>query len=135
MMDKAVKDKFNTFPIDVRDLLLQIRRMIFKVAEAGHIGQLTETLKWGEISYLIKGGSTVRMGWKPNTPSHIYIYFHCQTTLIKTFKEIYGEELVFEGNRAIVITVNQDIPVVELKHCISLSLRYHHIKDLPLLGV
>ncbi len=39
-----------------------------------------------------------------------------------------------EGNRAIVFNIKGKIPINELKHCFSLSLTYHKIKHLPMLG-
>lgn len=63
------------------------------------------------------------------------MYFHCKTKLVDTFKELYKDKFTFEGNRAIVFNINDKVSVNELKHCISLSLTYHKIKHLPLLGV
>jgi hypothetical protein len=39
-----------------------------------------------------------------------------------------------QRNRAIVFNVTDEIPVSELKHCVSLALTYHRIKHLPMLG-
>ena len=62
------------------------------------------------------------------------MYFNCKTTLVATFKEIYGDIFTYEGNIAIVFTMAQVIPLQELLHCISMSLRYKKIKHLALLG-
>jgi hypothetical protein len=75
------------------------------------------------------------MDWKPKFPNQVFVYFNCKTTLIETIKEIYGDLFVYEGNRAIVLDLSKAIPLAELRHCISLSLRYHKIKNLPLLGI
>ena len=56
------------------------------------------------------------------------------TSLVDTFRELYGDVFMFEGNRAIVFGEADEIPVAELKHCISLALTYHRVKRLPLLG-
>ena len=53
------------------------------------------------------------------------MYFHCQTTLVDTFKEIFRDDFKFEGNRAIVFEKTDQVPVKELRHCISLALTYH----------
>ena len=50
-------------------------------------------------------------------------------------KERYKDKFNFDGNRAIVFNIKDKISVNELKHCISLSLTYHNIKHLPMLGV
>ncbi len=41
---------------------------------------------------------------------------------------------VFEGKRAIVFRESDELPVEQLKHCVSLALTYHRVKHLPLLG-
>ncbi|EMJ37150.1 PF08818 domain protein, partial [Leptospira interrogans str. FPW1039] len=53
------------------------------------------------------------------------LYFHCQTNLISTFKELFPKKFEFEGNRSIHLNVKDPIPNKELKVCISLALTYH----------
>jgi hypothetical protein len=120
---------------EVQDNLMNIRRLIIEVAqEDAEIGALEETLKWGEISYLTKNGSTVRLAWAASAPKQYGVYFNCKTKLVDTFKEIYRDTFEYETNRAIIFTNKQVIPVEPLKHCLQLSLTYHNIKHLPLLG-
>ena len=59
--------------------------------------------EWGEPSYLVKGGSTIRMDWKKANPEQYAMYFHCKTKLVDTFKELYQDVFKFEGNRAIIL--------------------------------
>jgi len=131
-----VARKLESYPEDIRCKLVYLRQLILDVASATpEIGELEETLKWGEPSYLVEGGSTVRIGWKESRPEYYAMYFNCNTKLVDTFKEIYSDLLNFEGNRAIVFHREDTVPSEALKHCIALSLRYHKIKHLPLLGV
>ena len=74
------------------------------------------------------------MDWKDKTPDQYAMYFNCNTSLVDTFKEVYGDTFKFAGNRAIVFNETDELPVNELKHCISLALTYHRVKRLPLLG-
>jgi uncharacterized protein (UPF0248 family) len=128
--------KFASYPEHIQSKLHHLRQLILEAAEENEdIGEIEETLKWNEPSYLAKGGSTVRFDWKPKTPNQYVIYFNCKTTLIETFKEIYLDDFVYEGNRAIIFQLDDEIPQNALKHCITLSFKYHHIKHLPLLGV
>ena len=116
--------------------MLFLRQLVFDTAsEIEGIGEIEETLKWGEPSYVVKAGSTIRMDWKSANPKQYAMYFHCKTKLVDTFKELYRNKLRFEGNRAIVFDINDEVPFEELKHCISLSLTYHKRKKLPMLGV
>lgn len=113
-----------------------LRQLIIEVAsDTPGIGELEETLKWGEPSYLAKGGSTVRIGWKESRPAYYAMYFNCNTKLVDTFKELYPESFNFEGNRSIVFHRKDRVPSDALKHCVAISLQYHKLKHLPLLGV
>ncbi|OZG70710.1 hypothetical protein BTA51_24270 [Hahella sp. CCB-MM4] len=132
--DREVRKKFADYPDHVRSILLSIRSLILETARELGIDQVTETLKWGEPSYFCPGGSTVRIDWKAATPERYAVYFHCQTRLVETFRELYGDLFEYDGHRAIVFNLGQVVPTQELKHCIGLSLQYHQLKRLPLLG-
>lgn len=133
-MDLTVKQKLDSYPRDVHIQLMRIRELIYHVAEQDGVGELTETLKWGEPSYNSKIGSAIRFDWKAKQPEQYCIYFNCKTTLVETFRELYGEVFKFEGNRAMVFTLGGYLPIKALSHCLSLSLRYKQIKHLALLG-
>ena len=131
----AVREKFDTYPVAVRPKLLHLRTLILDTAaETDGVESVEETLKWQEPSYLTRGGSTIRIGWKKSNPDHYAMYFNCNTSLVETFKEIYRTEFEFEGKRAIRFHTEARVPEAALKHCVSMSLQYHRIKHLPLLG-
>ncbi len=139
-MDKfqspEVAKVFNNYPESIRQKLLLLRQLILDTAlETESVIKLEETLKWGEPSYLSKYASTIRIDWEKSNPNQYAIYFHCKTKLVDTFKEIYRDKFKFEGNRAIIFNEDDELPIEELKHCISLSLTYHLRKNLPMLGV
>jgi hypothetical protein len=133
-MDSSVKQKFETYPENISILLGNIRDLIFSVAKHDGITEITETLKWGEPSYISNIGSTIRFDWKAKYPDQYCIYFNCKTSLVETFKEVYGDTFIYDGNRSIIFTIGQNVPFDELAHCISMSLRYKKIKHLNLLG-
>ena len=131
-----VDEVFDNYPKSIRPKLLRLRTLVLETArETEGIDQLEETLKWGEPSYLAKKGSTIRMDWKKKAPNQYAMYFKCTSKLIDTFKMIYGKTFKYESSRAIVFSLDDEIPIEELKHCISLALTYHRIKHLPMLGV
>jgi hypothetical protein len=61
----AVAAHFQSYPVTVRKKMFALRELIFSVAaETEGIGELEETLKWGEPAYLTaqaKSGSSVRI--------------------------------------------------------------------------
>ena len=131
-INPEVDSVFENYPDEVRDKLLLIRNLIIDTAkEAPEIKNLEETLKWGEPSYLTKHGSTVRVDWKAKKPDQYAVYFKCTSKLVPTFKKIYGDLFTFEGDRAIVFKMDEDIPVTQLKNCIRTALEYHRRKNKP----
>lgn len=127
--NKNIQYKFDTYPIEIRKNLLYIRKLIFDIAsESDNIGELEETLKWDQPSYLTskpKSGTTIRLGFIGLAEYAIYV--HCQTTLIAEFKEVYPE-LNYEGNRAIILDSRKNLPIKTIKHFLYLALSYHHRK-------
>jgi len=119
--------------------LLAIRQLIFKSAAADdEIGEITETLKWGEAAYLTEqtgSGSTIRLGYKDNKPDCAAIYFNCQTTLIKDIQQHYPDKFEYQDNRALFIPIKPSLPSKELKHCINMALKYHKNKKLRKAGL
>ncbi|MFZ1765984.1 MAG: DUF1801 domain-containing protein [Candidatus Nitrotoga sp.] len=123
-----VAAKFNAYPPNVRQKLLALRELVFKTATATDgVGEIEETLKWGEPAYATKNkaGSTVRLDWKKKDPNHYAMYFHCQTNLVETFRTIFPHDFKFEGNRALVFSLEEKIPKDSLVMCIAASLTYH----------
>jgi len=131
-----VENLLKGYPQEASIRLGELRSLIIEAAkETEGVCKLVETTKWGEPSYVTKTGSTLRMDWKERTPDKYYLYFVCSTSLVSTFRILIGEELEYEGNRAIVLKLNEALPAEALKRCISLGLRYHKVKHLPLLGI
>jgi len=129
--DSEVAAIFAAYPEKFRNKLLILRQLIFDTAaKTEGVGELEETLKWGEPSYLSRKGSTIRIDWKLKTPEQYSIYFKCTSLLVPTFKKLYSTEFKYEGNRAIHFNLNDKIPIKKLRHCIEMALTYHTIKNL-----
>ena len=134
LIPKDVEAKFDAYPPAVKPRMLVLRELVLSVANRIGVGELDESLKWGEPSYLAKGGSAIRMDWKSKTPDECFLFFRCQTKLVDTFRELYSEVLEFRGNRALVLQLGKPLPEREVAHCIELAHRYQSLKNLPLLG-
>jgi len=127
--DPSVDAVFETYPTPVKTKLLALRRLIFETARTtAGVGALQETLKWGQPSYLTtetKSGSTVRIDQVKSAPDGYAIYFHCQTDLVATFRDLYPTEFTYGGNRSILLNAKDRVPEPALRHCIALALTYH----------
>jgi len=134
--DQAVADVFQSFPLDLRGSILRLRDLILEVAsEYDPALKLQETLKWSEPAYLCQSGSTIRLGFSKSKPEQYCMYFNCKTQLIDCIREVYGDEFQYEGNRALVFTLDQTVNQAAVKQCIDLALTYHKRKHLTLLGM
>ena len=126
--DPAVAAVFSAYPKPLQAKLLALRRLILDTAKTTKgVGEIEETLKWGQPSYLTtetKSGSTVRIDQVKAVPNQIAIYLHCQTDLVATFRELYPE-LNYGGNRSILLSADDKLPEAELRHCVGLALTYH----------
>ncbi|PJI97391.1 uncharacterized protein DUF1801 [Acidovorax sp. 69] len=123
-----VAAKFAAYPPNVRAKLLALRELVFETAAtADGAGEIEETLKWGEPAYATKNknGSTVRMDWKNQHPNQYAMYFNCQTDLVETFRTIFPTDFTFEGNRALVFSLEDKVPKDSLAMCIAASFTYH----------
>ena len=92
--DRAVAAVFQGYPAGLRRKLMALRELIFDVAGTVEgVGPLTETLKWGQPSYLTQesgSGSTVRIDRLKKGDGYA-IYFHCQSGLVDEFRRLYPE--------------------------------------------
>ncbi|HEY3679452.1 MAG TPA: DUF1801 domain-containing protein [Bradyrhizobium sp.] len=127
--DPAVAAAFEAYPKPLKTKLLALRRLILATAKATKgVGAVEETLKWGQPSYLTsetKSGSTIRIDQVKSATNQYAVYFHCQTNLIETFRELYPDEFNFGGHRCIILNADDDVPKPALRHCVALALTYH----------
>jgi Domain of unknown function (DU1801) len=114
-------------PVQFR--LTALRSLVLETAATlPQVGAIQEALKWGQPSFLTpasKSGSTIRIDGIRHDPEKLAMYFHCQSGLIEEFKQHYGGKLEFEGNRAIILNVEDELPIKILRHCISLATTHH----------
>jgi len=128
LSNPAVDAVFSSYPKPVKAKLLALRRLIFDTAAATKgVGKVEETLKWGQPSYLTpetKSGSTIRIDRIKSSASQYAVYFHCQTDLVETFRELYPKQFTC-GNRSIILDADEKIAEPALRHCVALALTYH----------
>jgi hypothetical protein len=124
----AVDAVFEACPAPVKAKLLALRRLILDTARSTKgVGRIEEALKWGQPSYLTAetgSGSTIRIDRVKSADNQVAVFFHCQTDLVDTFRELYPK-LSYSGNRAILLDADKKLPEAELRHCVALALTYH----------
>ena len=134
-MEVATQNKFDSYPEHIKLRLLCIRDLVFDVAKEHGLGDVEESLKWNEPSYLVNTGTAIRIDWKAKTPDHYFIFFNCNTTLVDTFRELHSDVIQFQGNRAIILNIYEPLPTKTIRQFLTLAMKYKTIKHLPLLGL
>jgi uncharacterized protein YdhG (YjbR/CyaY superfamily) len=124
-----VKEKFSSYPKNIRVKLLELRELIFSVAaKTKGVGEIEECLKWNEPSYLTsqtKSGSTIRIDWKKNDPERIHLFVNCNTKLVEIYKELLPEGFDYGGNRSVSFPLNKSLPKRKLSKIIEVALTYN----------
>ena len=118
------------YPAAAQQRFHSIRRLIHREADRLEAGPLTETLKWGEPSFLTEAsrtGTTIRLAWKSRSANEMGVYVHCQTSLVDGWRDRFPE-LKFDGNRALLLPLDDDLPEDALLACISDALTHHRRK-------
>lgn len=123
---KLAQETLEQFPNEVGKALTQLRSLILSThKKTENVGELSEVLRWGQLSYLTvkpQTGSMIRLGMsKSGKPA---MFFHCGTSLIETYRAQYSHEFDFEGNRAVVLTSSVSSTKAALAHCIEQALTY-----------
>ena len=125
-MPDPVKAVFETFPKSERVRLSKTRKLLFSITKSSETGPLTETLKWGQPSYLTEvtgAGSTVRLGLYKGQAA---VFFNCQTTLVESFRADFPEAFSYVGNRTVLLDAASDEQALGI--CLARALTYHRDK-------
>ncbi len=135
----AVEAVFTSYPEQVRAGLLALRELIMETADATDgVGAIEETLKWGQPSYLTSetgSGSTIRVAPAGARSGFDYaMYFICSTSLVNVFESLFGDAFNYEGNRALMFSLVDEVPVDELRQCVRMALTYHKAEVGPVGG-
>lgn len=127
-----VQFKFDSYPEAMRNKFMDLRELIYEVAaETDGVGQIEETLKWGQISYLThhpKSGTTIRIDEYQPESQQIAFFVHCQTSLVDTYREMVPNGFHYEGTRAVFWDNLNNGQIEQLKDFIELALTYHRRK-------
>ncbi len=110
-------------PDDVSEALA--RRLIAEAASQAGV-EIAETRKWGQPSFApVKPriGSSVRIEHRAN--GDLALMFICHTNLVERFRDIHGDRLALDGNRAILLQPGAPTHEDEIRHCIAMAFRYH----------
>ena len=76
-MNKVVRSRFDAYPENARTRLEELRNLVLQIVSGLELGEVEESLKWGEPSYSVKTGSPLRMDWKLKSPNNYYLLVGC----------------------------------------------------------
>ena len=126
-MPAHVAVAFERLPKETHKPLRILRDLIFEEAMRLGVGPITETLKWGEPSYLTeksRSGTTIRFGHHDSKPGHYAVFFHCQTTMVSDIRKRFGDSFLYQGNRAVFACVHDAVARDRWRECFEMALLY-----------
>ncbi|MBA4013365.1 MAG: hypothetical protein C0481_15985 [Phenylobacterium sp.] len=122
-----IEARLNRHPEPTRSALKRLRRLILDTAAVTPgVEAIEEALRWGQPSYLTKTGGTIRIDGRGG--SQYALYVHCQTDLLASFRDLYGDALTYDGKRALIFDAATPLNEDVVAHCIALALTYHSRK-------
>ncbi|MFN3130531.1 DUF1801 domain-containing protein [Roseibium sp.] len=131
MLGNATLSLIEQEPPEIRDGLLELRRLIFETAaETDGTGKVVETLKWGQPSYLTekpKSGTTIRIAKDGSELGDIALYVSCNTSLVSEWRGLFPD-LIFGGDRSLHLSLGKPMPLPQLRQMIRMALTYHSRK-------
>lgn len=116
---QAVEDVFDRTPKPIRNGMHRLRDLIYAEANS----PVSETLKWGQPSFAVQGGSPLRIA--PTKDGGFALYTICQTSLIPDFAETFPGMDKIEGTRAILFEDEDQIDPGRHSLLIRHALTYH----------
>ena len=126
-MSPAVRAAFDALEPEAREALLNLRELVFDVAdETPEIGPVEEVLRWGQPSYITpskKAASTLRLSVPKN--GTFAIFAHCQSSVISDYVSLFPDQDRIDGNRAVLF---DDVSQIDPKRhglLIKSALTYH----------
>lgn len=132
-IDPRVAAVLGSYPEPIRAGLERLRRLIFETAgETENVGELTETLKWGQPSYVTarpKSGTTIRIDRDTSETGDIALYVNCQSSLVSDWRTLFPE-LSYSGDRGVHFKLSEPLPEEPLRRMIAMALTYHTAKQM-----
>ena len=116
------------YPGPIADALMHLRRLVLETAEqTKDAGEVEETLKWGQPSFLTvrpKSGTTIRIDRDTSGNGDVALFVSCQSSLVSEWRALYPH-LTFGGDRSVHFNLGSGLPENEIRHMISMALTYH----------
>lgn len=124
-MPRDVAAAIADYSDDGRTAFLRLRDLIFEVAASLDVaGEVSESLKWGQPSYSMPGGTPVRLAPARGDARAVGVYTSCQTPLVADFALEHGEVFDYDAGRGIHIPVDAALPRRELADFIAAAFTY-----------
>ncbi len=118
---------FDKYPEPVKSRLIELCSLILEVAlSIDEVGELEETLKWGQPSYLpskTKSGTSIRIDADTRFGLDYALYVNCKTNLVENWRELYPA-LKYGSNRSVHFSVDDELEKEKIKHMIAMALTY-----------
>lgn len=123
-MPGKVQAVIAAYPSSARAGVLRLRALILDVARVTpEVGEVEETLKWGQPAFVAEKGSTLRVG--QHKQACFALFAHCQTNIIAAYTQAFPGWDRIEGNRAVLFDTPEQLEPARLSKLIAHALTYH----------
>ncbi|WP_390914400.1 hypothetical protein [Pseudosulfitobacter sp. SM2401] len=130
-LSNPLASAIQVWPKPAQNQFHAIRAIVQDAAKTAEIGALSETLKWGQPSWMPQKsgiGSTLRVAWSDKHPDEIGLFVNCNSTLSEQIRTLYPASFRYQGNRALYLGLSAPLPEQAIHHCAHLTLTYHRTK-------
>lgn len=125
-LTREIGAAFAALPERHRPGLMELRSLIFEVADEVGAAPVNEVLRWGQPSYLSarpRESTATRLA-STRDRLHFGLFFHCRSTVIEEFRAQFPTDFRYDGNRGILFRPGEDLTHDKLRLCIAHALRY-----------
>ena len=123
--------RIETWPDPAQAHFVALRGLVHEVAAAANIGQLDESLKWGQPAWRPvrpRVGSTLRVDWSASAPERLMAFVDCKTNLASEMETRFPGQFSNDGRRALGFDLGAPLDRDAVWTLAHLTLTYHRAK-------
>ena len=125
--NQKVAAAYAAFPQDSLAIAIALRELVLETARTmPEVGPVTESLKWGQPSYVVKKGTALRIAVPKGGGCGLYA--HCQSGVIAHYAATVAGPDKIDGTRGVIFQTVDDVVPERLRLLIRHALTYHKAK-------
>lgn len=127
-MPETTRAYIEGYAPEIRGALLRLRALVIETIHRDSlIGPVTETLKWGQPSFVPVrkcSGTTLRLATKNEQSQTVGLFYHCQTKLGEQLRLMLPPETEYDGSRGVLFHHSASFSAEQVSIIVSKVLTY-----------